>query len=119
MKRRLIRWILVCLVLLLVACVLDAMIVSRKAARKASLQYNIKSLAIFIEVQNRSNGRYPASLNELLVESNDETKETIRQILHDAWNHKYEYSASSNGFELVVTEPGTWVGKSQQIIRRF
>lgn len=103
----------------LIFCLLSAFHGAQKIVQHNINRDNIIRLSSEIGVYRSEHGRCPPSLGELLVQSDIKTKNNLSQILHDRFNHHYEYQFRTNGFVIVVSSPDQRFAKGDHYLVEY
>ena len=67
------------------------------------VQNNLNSMASYINLFKKENGRYPNYLTELPKDT--QVQYNLSQILNDRYQDYYDYRVETNGYTILVTMP--------------
>jgi hypothetical protein len=112
MKRKIIRWLGLGIVVGIVVMLALFIHGAKMMRRLESAQAGVERLATWVELYKDNNGKYPASMKDL---ESGETKIAVAEIVHNPFNTEYTYEPLKNGFHIGVrTEKSLfyarWVG---------
>lgn len=100
------------LVVLVIISVLAAMVVPQffgqaDEAKIKVAKSDISNISNAVEIYKLNNGKYPASLNDLVGKGKVFKKEPL-----DPWQNPYQFSATGDGFTVISTGADGAVGGS-------
>ncbi|MEJ0088732.1 MAG: type II secretion system protein GspG [Limisphaerales bacterium] len=111
--------IIFCVLGLFLFCLLGIFNAAGKYSKENNTIRKIQELALALRIYSADHGKYPPSLEKLSMQSDNQTRSSIDQILHDPQNHNYDYQPKTNGFVVTVTSPDRWFGKGDHYLVEF
>jgi type II secretory pathway pseudopilin PulG len=84
-----------------------------------STEFNIRNLAMFIEVYREEHGKYPSSISNLLDGVDPPGKNFVPPLLDGRSHGTYAYRCSTNAFVITVQRPARWLMKGETMERKY
>ena len=119
MKRKKILLVIACVTAFLLFCLLSVISGVQNIVQENINNQNIGQLSDKIERYVFEHDKCPFSLEELLAQSDKNTKNDLNRILHDRLSHHYEYQSRTNGFVMVVSSPDRRFAKGDRYLVEY
>ena len=119
MNRKILLIIIVCLAVFGLVCALAAFRKKKVTQQDENARQEVLGLSFLLMDYGTSHGKYPASTDELLTQTNSKDQAEAEKLLHVGWLQVSEYEPRTNGFVFKVNLPGTWFQKGHSYVAEY
>ena len=119
MKWKILLIITVCLAVFGLVCALAAFRKKKVTQQNENARQEALGLSFLLMDYGTSHGKYPASTDELLTQTNSKDQAEAEKLLHVGWLQVSEYEPRTNGFVFKVNLPGTWFQKGHSYVAEY
>ena len=119
MKWKILLIITVCLAVFGLVYALAAFRTKKMNQQDENARQEALGLSFLLMDYGTSHGKYPASTDELLTQTNSKDQAEAEKLLHGGWLPVSEYEPRTNGFVFKVNSPGTWFQKEHSYVAEY
>ena len=119
MKWKILLIITVCLAVFGLVGALAAFRKKKVTQQNENARQEALGLSFLLMDYGTSHGKYPASTDELLTQTNSKDQAEAEKLLHGGWLPVSEYEPRTNGFVFKVNSPGTWFQKEHSYVAEY
>ena len=119
MKWKILLIITVCLAVFGLVYALAAFRTKKMNQQDENARQEALGLSFLLMDYGTSHGKYPASTDELLTQTNSKDQTEAEKLLHVGWLQVSEYEPRTNGFVFKINSPGTWFQKEHSYVAEY
>jgi hypothetical protein len=119
MKWKTLLIIIVCLTVFGLVYALAAFRAKQVIQQNENARQEALGLSFLLMDYGASHGKYPASTDELLTQTNSKDQTEAEKLLRGGWLQVSEYEPWTNGFVFKVNSPGTWFQKGHSYVTEY